>query len=147
MSLEENKAIVRKMYETLNKRNLAITDEFIAPDYIDHTNQLRGPEGVKQFITQLLNSFPDFYVNIEDIIGEEDKVWVCLSYTMTHMGEYRGIAPTKKKITERSVYIYRIADGKVAEGRAVSDELDFLKQLGIIEYTEKAKKLFPEDVT
>ena len=127
----------------MNKRNLAITDEFIAPNYIDHTNQVRGPEGVKQFITQLLNSFPDFHVNIEDIIAEEDKVWVCLLYTMTHTGEYRSIAPTKKKITERSVYIYRIVEGKVVEGRAVSDELDFLKKLGLIEYTQKGKKLLP----
>ena len=147
MSLEENKALIRKMYETLNKRNLAITDEFIAPDYIDHTNQVRGPEGVKQFITQLLNSFSDFYVMIEDIIGEEDRVWVSLLYTMTHTGEYRGIAPTKKKITERSVYIYHIANGKVVEGKAVSDELDFLKQLGLIEYTETGKKLLTQNIS
>jgi predicted ester cyclase len=42
---------------------------------------------------------------------------------MTPKGEYRGIAPTGKTITERQVYIYRIANGKVAEGRAVSEEL------------------------
>jgi predicted ester cyclase len=118
MSLEKNKAIVRKMYEALNKRNLAILDRYIAPDYIDHTNQVRGPEGVKQFITPLINSFPDFLVNIEDIIAEGDKVWVYLLYTMTHTGEFRGIAPTGKKITERSVYIFRI-NGKITEARSV----------------------------
>jgi predicted ester cyclase len=83
-------------------------------------------------------------VNIEDIIAEGDKVWVYLLYTMTHTGEFRGIAPTGKKITERSVYIFRI-DGKITEARSVSDGLDFLKQSGLIN-TEKAKKLFPKDV-
>jgi len=34
----------------------------------------------------------------------------------------------------------------LVEGWNVTDELDFLKQLGVIEYTEKGKKLFPEDV-
>ena len=42
--------------------------------------------------------------------------------------------------------ICRIVDGKVVEKESgVYDELDFLKQLGVIEYTEKAKKLSPED--
>ena len=145
MSLEENKAIIKKMYEALNTRNLAITDEFITPDYIDHTNQVRGPKGVKHFITQLLTSFPDFHVTIEDIIAEENQVWVSLLYTMTHTGDYRGIAPTKKKITEKSVYMYRVVKGKIVEGRAVSDELDFLTKLGLIEYTEQGKQLFPQE--
>jgi len=35
----------------------------------------------------------------------------------------------------------------MVEGWIVNDMLDFLKQLGVIEYTEKAKKLFPEDVS
>ena len=34
MSLEENKAIVRRFIEEFNKRNLAILDELIAPDYV-----------------------------------------------------------------------------------------------------------------
>jgi hypothetical protein len=43
------------------------------------------------------------------------------------------------------VDIYRIVNGKHVEGRFVTDRLDFLKQLGAIEYTEKGKELFPED--
>jgi len=38
MSLEENKAIVRRWMEELNKRNLAILDELMASDYVDHIN-------------------------------------------------------------------------------------------------------------
>ena len=47
MSLEKNKAIVYKMFEAFNKRNLASLDELIAHDYVDHTNNLRGLEDVK----------------------------------------------------------------------------------------------------
>ena len=39
MSLEENKAIVRRWIEAYNKRNLDF-DKFIAPDYVDHTNKV-----------------------------------------------------------------------------------------------------------
>ena len=40
MSLEENKAVVRKFIETYNKHGLSSMDEFVAPDYVDHTNKV-----------------------------------------------------------------------------------------------------------
>jgi len=94
----------------------------------------------------LFNAFPDFHETTEDIIAEGDKVWVRNTITATHKGEYLGSAPTSNKFTEASVDIFRIVDGKIAEGWNIEDELDFYKQLGVIEYTEKAKKLFPEEV-
>ena len=66
--------------------------------------------------------------------------------TRTHTDEFIGLAPTGKKITTTAVAIYRIVNGKLVEGRFLTDELAFLKQLGVVEYTEKGKKLFPEDV-
>ena len=147
MLLEENKAIVRRFTEEFNKRNLAIFDEVLAPDCVDHTHQLRGLENIKQFFTMLIKSFPDFQSTIEDMIAEGDKVWVRLKETGTHTGEYRGLAPTGKKITITAIHNFRIVNGKVVEDFSVSDDLAFYKQLGIIEPTEKAKKLFPESAT
>jgi len=147
MSLEKNKAIIRKLTEAFNKKNLAILDELIAPDYVDHTHQLRGLENVKQFFTMLIKGFPDFQFTIEDMIAEGDKVWVRFKETGTHKGEYLGLAPTGKKITETAVHNFRIVNGKVVEDFSVSDDLAFYKQLGVIEPTEKAKKLFPKDLS
>jgi len=134
MSLEENKAIVRCLIEAVNMRHLSSIEDLVAPDYVDHTRQLRGLEVLKQFATMIYKSFSDFHMTIEDIIAEGDKVWVRTTITGTHTGEYRGLAPTGKKFTEASVDIYRLVNGKVVEGWNVQDELDFLKQLGIIEY-------------
>jgi hypothetical protein len=47
MSLEENKAVVCKFIEAYNKRNLHLIDDFVSPDYIDHTNNV-GRVGLKQ---------------------------------------------------------------------------------------------------
>jgi hypothetical protein len=41
--------------------------------------------------------------------------------------------------------IYRIVNGKLVEGWDLSDYLGLFKQIGAIEYSEEAKKLFPED--
>jgi predicted ester cyclase len=149
MSLEENKAIVRRWIESYNKQNLAskeaAVDEFLAPDYIDHIHH-GGPEGVKQVFNMAFKGMPDWHETIEDIIAEGDKVWLRLTYTGTHTGEWFGLAPTGKKITATAVGIYRIVNGKIVEGRFVTDTLDMNKQIGAIEYTEEGKKLFPEDV-
>jgi steroid delta-isomerase-like uncharacterized protein len=143
--LEENKAIVRRFIEAYNKRNLDEFDELLAPDYFDHTSQV-GPEGLKQLMKMAFKAFPDFHETIEDIIAEGDKVWVRITFTGTHSGDWMGIAPTGKKITTEMVDIFRIVNGKLVEYRDVNNNLDFLKKLGLIEYTEQGKKLFPEDV-
>jgi len=144
MSLEENKTIVRKVYEAFNERNTDMTNEIIAPDYVDYTNQIQGLESGKKFITMFWEGFPDIYWSIEDIIAEGDKVWVRAKITGTHTGEYRGLVPTGKKFTISAVDIWHIVNGKIVECWAVDDWMDCFKQLGVIEYTEKGKKLFPE---
>jgi predicted ester cyclase len=147
MSLEENKALIRSLYEADNKKDLSILDELISPDFVDPTFHLRGPESYKQFETLFFRGFPDWQETIEDIVAEADTVWVRFTGTGTHRGEWRGLAPTGTKITFHGVQIWRIADGKVVEKASIIDLLDALKQLGVIEYTEKAKTLFPEDVS
>ena len=143
MSLEENKAIVRRFVEAYNKRDLDLFDDLLAPDYFDHTSKV-GVEGLKQLMNMAFKAFPDFHETIEDIIAEGDKVWARITFTGTHRGEFMGIAPTGKKITTEMVDIFRIVNGKLVEYRDVNNNLDYLKRLGIIEYTEKGKKLFPE---
>jgi len=140
MSLEENKAKVRKVIESINQQNLDFLDSITAPDYFDHTHQL-NLEGVKQFMNMIFKAFPDWHETIEDIIAEGDKVWVFAKATGTHTGEYRGLAPTGKKITGMGVNIYRIVNGKFVESCAVEDWMDFLMQLGVIDY-----KGFPDEV-
>jgi len=154
VSLEENKAVIRKFEtEAINKHNPDMLDELMAPDYVDHPLQIRGLEASKQSLITHIKGFPDWHETIEDLIAEGDKVWLRFKATGTHKGELRGVlapsgalAPTGKKITITGVVIYRIVDGKMVEKEsAVYDFLDFYKKLGIIEYTEKAKKIFPED--
>ncbi|UCB60545.1 MAG: ester cyclase, partial [Candidatus Bathyarchaeota archaeon] len=136
MLLEENKAIVRKMIEAINSQNLTLWDELMAPDFVVHMHaqKIQGLESNKQFIKDEIKAFPDLHVTIEDIIAEGDKVWVRLKETATHTGEYRGLAPTGNKLSYMVVAIWRIVDGKCVEGWIVYNQMDFLKQLGVIEW-------------
>jgi steroid delta-isomerase-like uncharacterized protein len=142
MSLEENKAIVRKMFEAINKQTLASLDKLMAHDFIlhMHTQQTQGWEVNRHVVEDEIKAFPDLHVAIEDIIAEGDKVCVRLQETGTNRGEYHGLAPTGNKLSYTVFAIWRIVEGKIAEGWIVYDQLDFLKQLGAIEW-----KGFPDE--
>jgi steroid delta-isomerase-like uncharacterized protein len=141
MSVEENKVIVHRFFEVLNKQDLLAFDDYVTSDYLDHTNQFHGLDNMKQAIANVYKGFPDFHVTIEDIIAEDDKVWIHSIETGTHSEEFQGIAPTSKKLTFTCVDIFKIVDGKIAEAWHVYDILDFYLQLNVIEYTEAGKHL------
>jgi len=111
MSLEKNKAIVRRFIEEFNKRNLAILDELIAPDYVDHDRKVRGRETDfnhgKQAVAKILKDYPDLHTTIEDIIAEGDKVW--------YLEKDTGTDSSGKKMDATSLFILRIVNGKFVE--------------------------------
>jgi predicted SnoaL-like aldol condensation-catalyzing enzyme len=84
VSVGTNKMIVRDFFEgVFNQRNMALIDEFIAPDYTNHSRPIKmsGPEGAKQTIAAELQAFPDLHTTIEDIIAEGDRVVVrCIDH-------------------------------------------------------------------
>ena len=90
MSTEENKALIRRwLEEGYNKGNIAVADEIIAADYLNHNephNQTPGLEGEKQYITMIRSAYPDIHLEIEDQIAEGDVVVTRL----TVFGTYRG---------------------------------------------------------
>jgi predicted ester cyclase len=97
--------------EALNRKDLTILDEFMAPDYVDHTNQLHGKEDARQLYVGIYKDMPDFHRTIEDIIAEGDKVWIRFKTS--------GTAPTGKKIEMTTVSILRFVNGKAVEGWTV----------------------------
>jgi predicted ester cyclase len=136
MSIEDNKALVRRFVEELfNQKHLAIIDELIDANYLDHTPDVAlppGPEGYRQFASLNLTAFPDSHIIIEDQIAEGDKVVSRYTSQGTHTGDFMGIAPTGKSITITGIEINRIAAGKIVEGWSNFDLLGLLQQLGVL---------------
>jgi predicted SnoaL-like aldol condensation-catalyzing enzyme len=112
MSLEKNKALIRKMVEVSNKKDLAkineFIDEFIALDFVDHSSEVRGRENAKQGYATVLKEYRDFHRTIEDIIAEGDKVWFLEKIT--------GTSTSGKKMDATAFTIARIVNGKFVEG-------------------------------
>ena len=50
----------------------------------------------------------------------------------THQGEILGVPPTGKRVAYRSVNLYRMTDGKIAETWQLADIWGFMRQVGAI---------------
>jgi predicted ester cyclase len=146
--LEENKAIVRRIPEELyNEGRLAVADEVIAPDYVEHfplpLGWPSGLDGLRQFVTVLRAAFPDFRYTIEDEIAEGDMVVIRLTASGTHRGEFMGIPPTGNRATWTEIHVCRIADGKLVEHWANLDQLGMMQQLGVVPPPEQSEEASP----
>ncbi len=133
MSIEDDKALMRRGYDALNERDWAAFEALCAPDIVLHNASMtiQGFEPYKQFISMYFTAFPDGRLTIEDIIAEGDKVVARHTFHGTHQGALMNIAPTGKEVTATGINIVRFTNGKAVEEWANYDDLGLLQQLGV----------------
>jgi len=137
MSVEKNKAVVRRHYEEgWNQRKLSTVDETHAPNFVHHDpsnpEDLKGPDDVKRRLAEVIEAFPDINWTIEDVIAEGDKVVVRWTVRGIHKGEFAGIPPTGKRIAIQGVHIAQLVNEQIAEDWIIRDSLSMMQQLGVI---------------
>lgn len=139
-----NKELVRRHFEELfNRRNLAVTEELLADDYLEHAvapfgqagpGRVIGPVAMRQTAEWLLAQFPDLHMTIEAIIAEGDTVAVRVFSTGTNLGPLNGVVPpTGRRFAARQSHWFRVADGKLAEHWAIREDLPAMLQLGVVQ--------------
>ncbi len=136
MSSEENKALVRRFYEEIDKGNLEAMDELVAEDYLDHNpppfpGLAPGREGLKQAFKIFWQATPGCH-HIDQQIAEGDKVVTRLTAIGKHEGDLPGAPRTGNSLTMTSITIHRIANGKLVEKWSEKDVLEFLTQIGVM---------------
>jgi steroid delta-isomerase-like uncharacterized protein len=137
VSAEENKALVRRSFEEVfNQGNLDAVEEIFAPDYVLHDptspEEIRGTEGMRQYVSMYRTAFPDLQQTIEEQIAEGEKVATRLTGRGTHQGELIGIPPTGNQVEAPGIVINRISGGKIAESWANYDALGMMQQIGAV---------------
>jgi steroid delta-isomerase-like uncharacterized protein len=133
MSIEDNKNLVRRYQEAYNTEDYEALAEVMAADV--HTPNITpgmppGLEGAIAVHKKTLLGMPDYYTAIEDLIAEGDKVVARVKMTGTHTGDFWGLPPTGRQVNLTSIYIVRIADGKIVEHWGEEDGIKVVKQLG-----------------
>jgi predicted ester cyclase len=124
MGTEANKQLVRRLVdEVVNQRNAEPLDELAQDEFADLA---------RRWISPFRSSFPDFRMEIVELVAEDDVVVGHFKCSGTHRGEWLGISPTGRRFEDvDEIYIFHVRDGKLAQWRGVEDTLSRMRQLGI----------------
>lgn len=123
-SRDTHGTLVYRLVDIVNDRDLDAIEEVATGQIAAEAARWIGP---------FRESFPDFRMEVVDVIAEGDKVVGYLKCSGTHQGEWRGHAATGRRFEDiDEIYIFRIVDGKLTAATAVAeDNLTRLRQLGI----------------
>ena len=135
MSLQENKAVVRRFVEEMqNQHNLDLIDELFSPDFVDYSGRANPPtkEGVKPFFAFMFSAFPDMHFAIQQQLAEGDRVMTYKTFYGTHQGDFMGIPPTGKQVVFDNIDIFAVKDGQLTAHWTVGDNLSLMQQLGVV---------------
>ena len=141
LSPKGNKAVFRRYIDELwNEGKLEVLDEIIHRDCYYHEPSFQGPTyyaDMPGIIEGFHKAFPDrcFTFKIEEMIAEDDLVFVWLSFTGEQKGEFCGVAPAGKTLKFNVLGYYRFKERKIIEccKHKVGQNHDFISAMGIRE--------------
>ena len=131
---EANKELMHRFIEEIwNQGNLDVADEIFHPQASSPSAPALplGGEAVKMIAGMFRSAFPDYWMRIDHIVSEPDRVAAKFTQGGTHQGDLFGIAPTGKTVEWTETGILRVADGKVVESWFDVDMLGLMGQLGV----------------
>ena len=127
---------IQRLYDLINAGNIDGFGRQLADDFVER-NEVPGipptKAGVVQYFQMLLAAFPDFRMDVEDVIASSDKAVARVRVTGTHKGEFMGIPATDNFVAVNLIDITRFGDDGLAhEHWGVVDQLALMQQLGVI---------------
>jgi len=135
MSREANKALMRRFIdEVWNRGNLGVADELFAPSHTSPSapSLPPGSAGTKILASMFRSAMPDYHIDIDLLVADDNQVAARLIQSGTHTGgALMGIPATGKKATWTEMGVLRVSDGKIVESWFEADMLGVMQQLGV----------------
>jgi len=104
----------------------------VAPDFMNHS----APEGMRDinatlaFFDNILRpAFPQIIVEIQDQIGESDRVTTRKILHSIHKGDFMGLKASGRNVAVKIIDIWRIVDAKLTDHWGMIDLQDLTAQI------------------
>jgi len=129
--------VAETYFGALARRDDAAAAACWAPDGIDNLIDwatVEGPAGVRAFFGELFGAVPDFAIEVDSMVAEDDRVAVRWHASGTFAGEssFQGIAPTGGRVTATGLDLLEVRDGLIVHNDAFTDGLGFARRLGML---------------
>ncbi len=120
--MASGKEIIGRYYdEVFNGRELDAIGDYWADQ--------KMREAVTRGCMTYFDAFPDLHIAVDEMIAEDDRIFVRSTMTGTHDGEYKGIAPTGRNIATDCAEVFRLEDGKIVGYWCLTNVAGLMRQL------------------
>ncbi|BBH20580.1 hypothetical protein Back11_19250 [Paenibacillus baekrokdamisoli] len=75
----------------------------------------RSPTNYADHVREMIEAYGSFSINIQELLAQDNRVYVKWKQVGTHIGVVDGFLPTGKPIVEIASAVYRVEDGKIIE--------------------------------
>ena len=125
-----NKQVVTKLIEGIDRADFSILDRLCAASLRGHFNgkELNRAE-IEAAARQFSQAFIGIKHHIKDVVAEGDRVVIRALDEAMHVGAFRGLAATRRRVSFEMMAIYRIEDGKIVEVWELMDTAHLLQQI------------------
>src|SRR5262245_55512254 len=131
-----NSETMQRSYQLISEGDIDGFGELCADGFIEHS-EVPGLPPTKAGVLELFRgyraAFPDFRMEVEEILASGDKTVARVKATGTQDGAFMGMPPSGKYAEVQLIDIMRFDEsGLVCEHWGVADMLSLLQQLGAI---------------
>lgn len=136
MSIEENKAIVRRHQEIYNRNNLEALKQIVAVELLMPNviaNMPPGLQGAKHVQQIALVGMPEWRTELEYLIAGGDRVAARITMNGTHTGDFWGIPSTGRRVQFSGEYNARIQGNKNIKQWGEEDGVSLMQQSRVLQ--------------
>jgi predicted ester cyclase len=123
-------ALLDRYVAAVNAHDTSSFGDIHVENYIQHSG--RSGNGLAAQIENfraIFRTMPDLRARVEDRIIQCDKIVARMTFSATHSQPIQGVAPTGRPFTLRTIDIWRVENGKLAEHWDIVDYAGLQKQL------------------
>jgi predicted ester cyclase len=133
---EQNKEVVRRLFDALRVGDLATLNAISDPDSIIHTaagatHKSGAPFADLKSACAMCVAVNPRELTVDFMLSDGDLVTVRSTLRGTQVGQLFGVPPTGKQIVVSYINIYRVRGGHIVENWVGLDRLGVAQQLGM----------------
>ncbi|OBQ62211.1 ester cyclase [Mesorhizobium loti] len=111
----ENKQVVRKLYDCIQRNDAAGFAQIVAESHTDHSNGRNGPAGFAAAAENIHRAYSDFHIELRTLVASDDLVVAQWHETGVHTGQFFNLKPTNKPFESTGLNMYRVSGGKILD--------------------------------
>ncbi|HEX7165378.1 MAG TPA: ester cyclase [Acidimicrobiales bacterium] len=129
---DDPRRVVERLNDSINAHDPAAGRALFADDarFVTATGRVLNLGGMGQLLSDTVAAFPDMRMRIERWIVDGGTVVTEEVMEGTHLGDFAGLSPTRRRVELRMCHVTRVADGRIVERVAYHDTAGILRQLG-----------------